>query len=145
MEKSTVCPKATVGQLPVLIVDDEEAILFAVQDYLELHDFRVDCAESREEADVLLENNPYSVLIADLRLTPLHHTAGLAVVSRARQLYPAICIVVLTGYGSQENRIEAIRCGANVFLDKPVNLAELTSVVFEVLEARGWRTHEEAQ
>src|SRR5688572_3579258 len=75
-------PRAVVRSL--LIVDDEEPILFAMREYFESVGFEVDCAARLEEAETLLASRHHSALIADLRLTTAGRSEGLALVAHAR-------------------------------------------------------------
>ena len=61
----------------ILVVDDEESILFAVEQYIIAQDHTVDCARELEEAQALLDNIRYDLVIADLRLSGIHGAEGL--------------------------------------------------------------------
>jgi DNA-binding response OmpR family regulator len=119
--------------LPILIVDDEEAILFAMREYFTTLGYHVDCAQELEEAKTLLAQVQYALAILDLRLTGSHGTEGLELVEYARQRYPSTQVIILTAYGSPETKLEALRRGADVFLHKRRSLPEVAQVVFELL------------
>ena len=118
----------------LLVVDDEESILFAMGDYFRLHGCEVDCAREMEEAEALLAHVRYSAVIADLRLTGIYGTEGLQLISDMRQRCPGTRIILLTAYGSTEIEAEARRRGAHVLLHKPKPLAEIAQIVFALLE-----------
>lgn len=110
----------------ILLVDDEEAILFALQDYLSAAGWQVATAASAEGAEELLEGSRFAVAVVDLRLSPADDEhAGLAVARRIRQRSPATRIVLLTAYGSPSVEAEARRLGVDSLLAKPQPLAEL--------------------
>jgi len=113
----------------ILIVDDEEAILFAMRDYLTACGGEVDCAQDLDEAQALLSASHYAVVIADLRLTGLGGTEGLQLVSLVRNQSPGTRVVVLTAYGTQEMESEALRRGADAVLRKPKPLNQILQVV----------------
>jgi DNA-binding NtrC family response regulator len=113
----------------LLIVDDEEPILFAMKEYFQNAGFEVDCAARLEEAQALLEQRRHAALIADLRLSTAGRNEGLALVAHAREASPATQIVVLTAYGSAEIEREARRLGVGAFLHKPQPLAQIASIV----------------
>lgn len=121
----------------ILIVDDEESILFAMREYFPTRGYRVDCARGLEEATVLLDTGPYSAIIADLRLSGSHGTEGLEIVDRVRARYPATRVIILTAYGLPGIEREALRRGVDVFLHKPIPLPELARIVLELLCAPG--------
>ena len=117
----------------ILIVDDEEAILAAVKDYLESFDWSVDCARSVPEAHELIDGEPYSVVVADLRLSPTEAIGGLEVIARVRRECPGTRTLLLTAYGSSQVEAEARRLGVDAVLQKPQPLSELVKIVFALV------------
>lgn len=117
----------------MLVVDDERAILLAIKSYFSHHGYSVDCAQELEEAEALMANLHYDVVIADLRLTGFHGTEGLEIVRSVRERYPRTRVILLTAYGSPEIEDAAARYGVSSFLQKPQPLAELAQVVFGVV------------
>jgi two-component system, response regulator, stage 0 sporulation protein F len=123
------------GVMPqrILIVDDEETILFAMREYFATLGYGVDCARELEEAKVLLAQTSYAVVIVDLRLAGSHGTEGLQLVEDVRQRQPSSRVVLLTAYGSPEIEREARQRGADAFLHKRMSLPEVAQVVAELL------------
>lgn len=117
----------------MLIVDDEESILFAISDFFTHRGFEVDSARELAEAEELLGKNHYTVVIADLRLTGINGTEGLELISYVREKSPGTKILLLTAYGSQEIQAEAARRGVDAFLQKPKPLSEVANVVSSML------------
>jgi DNA-binding response OmpR family regulator len=113
----------------LLIVDDEEAIRFALVEYFRDNGWQVDAAAEKEEAEALLSCTAYTVVIADLRLTGIHGIEGLDIVEWSRHLQPGTRVVLLTGNGTPELEAEAKRRGVDVFLHKPLPLPKLEAVV----------------
>jgi two-component system response regulator PilR (NtrC family) len=118
---------------PILIVDDEESILFAMQEYFTALGYHVDCAQELEDAKTLLARTSYAVAISDLRLTDNAGTEGLALLDYIRQHHPATRVIILTAYGVPETEQEARRRGAEAFLRKRVSLPEVAHVVAGLL------------
>ena len=118
----------------LLIVDDEEPILFALREYFSARSYEVDCATAREEAEELIARRSYAAVIADLRLAGEGHE-GLDLVGYATGRSPATHVIVLTAYGSPEIERDARRRGAEAFLHKPIPLAELERVVAGLVTA----------
>ena len=112
----------------ILIVDDEEPILFAMREYFAAHGFSVDCARETAEAESLLAHKDYAVAILDLRLSGTRGAEGLDLVASVRAISPATRIILLTAYGSREIEAEARRLGADAFLHKPKPLAEVAQI-----------------
>jgi DNA-binding response OmpR family regulator len=117
----------------ILIIDDEEPILFAMREYFEVLGYRVDCAQEAEEAEALLAHVRYDAVIADLRLTGIYRTEGLGIIASVRERCPWARTVLLTAYGSSEIEDEARRLGVDSFLHKPKPLTEVAEVVAGLL------------
>lgn len=113
----------------ILLIDDEDALLRTVAKYMETLGYDVDCAQELEEAEALLGNNEYAVVITDMRLTDVRGTEGLDVVSFIRQRCPRTRVVVLTSNGAPRIMNEALRLGAAAILQKPRPLHEVGEVV----------------
>ena len=120
--------------LRLLVVEDEMSTLFAIREFFALPQHEVDCATDPIEALRLLDAHPYDVIITDLNLTPSRSGEGLLVASYARKRNPRACVIMLTAYGTEATRDEALRCGVDVYQTKPVELAQLTAHLSRVLQ-----------
>lgn len=118
----------------MLVVDDEDVILAAVCDYFTLHGFVVDCAHDRDEAEALLDELRYAVVVADLRLCEPNGREGLDVIAFARKRSPDATIVLVTAYASPETEREAYVYGADLFLAKPQPLPLVRQILEEYVE-----------
>jgi two-component system response regulator PilR (NtrC family) len=118
----------------LLIVDDEESITFAVRRYFLTRGFQVDCARELEEAEALLVNRRYDVVIADLRLSGVHGAEGLEVVKYVREHCPWARTILLTAYGSPAVEQEALSRGVDAVIRKPKPLPDLAQVVLGLLD-----------
>ncbi len=121
----------------LLIVDDEQPIVFALKSYFATLGYEVDAAQELEEAQALVARHAYSAVIADLRLSQRSGTEGLGLVSHVRELAPGTKIILLTAYGSAEIEAQAFQLGADVFLHKPEPLAKIAGILEDLVEARG--------
>jgi CheY-like chemotaxis protein len=120
----------------VLVVDDEEAILFALDDYLSAAGWRVSTAASPGRAEELLAAGDFAAAVVDLRLSPGDDDgAGLALARRIRQRSPATRVVLLTAYGSERVEEEARRLGVASLLAKPQPLPALERHLAELVGA----------
>jgi DNA-binding response OmpR family regulator len=118
-----------------LVVDDEKSICLSLKDYFSRNGFIVDTAQEVEEAEQLIENCNYEVIIQDLRMGPSTTLDGLELIRLAYQRSAETRIVVLTAYGSAEDESEAKRWGADAFLRKPQPLSQIAQVVRGVMES----------
>jgi len=117
----------------LLFVDDEPALRSLMAERLSQRGFEVVEAESGERALELLEQFAFDVLITDLRLPGID---GTQVVVAARERYPGIVAVVITGYGTVKDAVDAIKRGASDFIAKPFHFDELMHVLDKSIEQR---------
>ena len=117
----------------ILVVDDEEAILFALEEYVRARGCMIHAAHEFEEAHALLSNIHYHLVVTDLRLGGIHRAEGLDVVSMVRECCPRTKVMVLTAFGSPEMEAEAKRRGADAFLHKSMALPEIANVAMGLL------------
>jgi len=119
----------------LLVVDDEESICFSMSEYFSQQGYKVDTAREMEEAEGLLKNTEYKVIIQDLRLGAARHPDGIEIIKMVHQRNPDTRIVVLTSYGSPEAEAEARNAGADAFLRKPKPLSQVAQVVQGLIES----------
>jgi DNA-binding NtrC family response regulator len=121
------------GQKHLLIVDDENALREAIAERLADHGFIVEQAASGEQALQRLTDFAFDILITDLRLPGID---GRKVVESALERYPDIIPIVITGYGTVKDAVEAIKQGAADFITKPFQFDALLHVLRSALEQR---------
>ena len=95
--------------------------------------FEVAEADSGEKALEYLDQFAFDILITDLRLPGID---GTRVIEAARERYPGIIAIVITGYGTVKDAVEAIKRGASDFVAKPFQFDELLHVLDKALEQR---------
>ena len=119
----------------ILVIDDEESICFAMSEYFSMQGYHVDCAQAVEEAEGLLAQSEYSLVIADLRLAGMYNRGGLEIVKHVHEKYPETRIIVLTAYGSPEVEREVRSYGVDAFLHKPKPLPDVAQIVYGLVGA----------
>ena len=117
----------------LLIIDDDESILFALRCYFESTGYDVNCARELEEAEALAACRIYDLAIVDLSLSVKCSTEGLEIIRFARRHCPSARLIVLTAYATADIEREAIRRGAHAFLRKPQALSEIAAVAAQLL------------
>jgi DNA-binding response OmpR family regulator len=118
----------------ILIVDDEELIVQAMRKYFAGLGYDVDSAFELEEAQALLNNYRYDLVIADLRLTGVGGVEGLQIVADVRQRWANARVMLLSAYGTPEIERESYQRGADAFLHKPKAMMEIAHVAVNLLE-----------
>jgi DNA-binding NtrC family response regulator len=117
----------------LLFVDDEAALRTLMAERLADQGFDVVEAESGERAVELLHQFAFDIIITDLRMPGMD---GTEVIQAARERYPGIIAIVITGFGTLKDAVEAIKRGASDFIAKPFQFDELTHVLQKALEQR---------
>ena len=121
----------------LLLVEDEASLRAAIAEQLGDRGYEVEQAESGEAAVAHLTDFAYDILITDLRLPGID---GSAVVEAAVGRYPDIIAIVVTGYGTVKDAVEAIKRGAWDFVSKPFQIDELLHALDSALEQRRLRS-----
>ncbi|MCQ2247415.1 MAG: sigma-54 dependent transcriptional regulator [Treponema sp.] len=118
----------------LLVIDDEKNIREGLAANFELEGYAVKTAASGEEGLDLISKGDIDLVITDLRMPGI---TGEEVLKHVATTTPGIPVIVLTGHGSIDSAVDAMRHGAYDFLTKPLNLDQLGLIVKRALE-----THE---
>jgi len=124
----------------VLVVEDEAPLRQAIAEQLSDRGYRVEQADSGEAAIACLAEFAFDILLTDLRLPGMD---GSEVVEAAIARYPDIVAIVITGYGTVKDAVDAIKRGARDFISKPFQIDELLHVLDAGLERRRLRSENE--
>lgn len=117
---------------PILVVDDEEAILFSIDTILQLAgmDNVIICSDSRQVLPIIERKAP-SVILLDLNMP---HVDGENILDQVNSLYPDIPVIVITGRIDAESAVECMKNGAFDYLVKPVEESKLISTIEKSLK-----------
>ena len=115
----------------ILIVEDDEIFLRPLQRTLEVEGFEVLVVSSGEEAVDLLKNADMDLVLTDKRLPGID---GVELVRRIKSDHPDLAVVVMTAYGTIGSAVEAMRLGAEDYLVKPFEAAEVLMVSRRAIE-----------
>ena len=113
-------------QDPVLVVDDEADIRDLMEMTLMKMGLRVQTAVGVEDAKDKLDNNDYSLVLTDMRMPD---GSGLEVVQYIDELMLDTPVAVITAFGNADQAVEALNAGAFDYLQKPITLSQLRSLV----------------
>ncbi|MDI6778774.1 MAG: sigma-54 dependent transcriptional regulator [Bacteroidota bacterium] len=105
----------------ILVVDDEPNILKTVKIYLESVGFEVTSFLNPVDASVCLNEKDFDIAFFDLKMTPID---GMQLLRECKQKSPDTTVVIITAHGSIDSAVEAIKAGAEDFLQKPFNMQE---------------------
>ena len=131
---SLMMPVAAKNSPAILLVDDEDTILFTYKTILERDGYRVDTAKSFAEGQQLLKQHSYDAVIADLNLE--RENLGLDLVRDARSLPTRPITVVYTGFPSVEHLYSALKLQVDYLALKPVGVEEMRSALSRLIRRR---------
>lgn len=115
----------------VLIVDDDQICREILRETLATHEVEVTLAGDGIEGLEKLSTDHFDILITDLNMPRMD---GLTLLQEARERYPDILTIIITGYGSLESAIEAIRKGTYDYIQKPFKIEEILIVTRNAIE-----------
>jgi DNA-binding NtrC family response regulator len=110
----------------ILVIDDDKIILDSLCEFLSLEGFRASGAETRKSAVAKLEEESYCLVLTDVNLPD---GDGLELLSYIKKNYPQTVVIVITGYGTIDSAVKAIKSGAYDYLTKPIIDDELRLAV----------------
>ncbi|MGH7206390.1 MAG: sigma-54-dependent transcriptional regulator [Nitrospiraceae bacterium] len=115
----------------ILIVDDEVPILNSLSKILEDEGYEVTVAKSGAEALKLMTTEPPDLLLLDIWMPEMD---GLETLRRAREQAPRLPVMMMSGHGSIETAVKAIKLGAYDYIEKPLSLEHVTLRVRHALD-----------
>ncbi len=118
----------------ILVVDDEKNVLSTVGICLDSLGFKTTLCSKPQEVLALLKSTTYDIAFVDLKMTPLD---GMEILAEVKLHSPGTLVVIMTAHGSIDNAVEAIKKGADFYLQKPFSYEELRIFVLKV-----WETYE---
>ena len=131
--EDTTTVAATKPRARILVVDDQRNMRTTTALVLRQSGYEVSEAESGEAALSRLLTDPFDVVLTDLKMAALD---GIAVLRGALEIAPSTQVIVMTGYGTVENAVEAMQQGAYDYVSKPFKESELLVRVQRALERR---------
>lgn len=115
----------------ILLIDDDKAALDGLVKILAHDGYPVAGALSGYEALNLFSKKTFDIVVTDMKLPGM---GGLSLIHELRKKDEPVAIVVITAYSSVKTAVEAIKCGADDYLTKPVNIEELELVLEKLWE-----------
>ncbi len=120
----------------ILIIEDDETLRITLQNFLTRQGFQVSTAETGGVGLQLAEQQPYDLVLVDLRLPDI---TGLDVISRMNSGSEDTVKVMMTAYPEVRTAVAALKAGAYDYINKPFDLEDLRSLVERALEVRHLR------
>jgi len=115
----------------ILIVDDDPSIRKVMAAILEEKGYKVDTAETGKIAIQKTKTKFYNLALLDIRLPDME---GTELLTQMKQTTPPMIKIMVTGYPSLQNAVEALNRGANAFIIKPLNIDQALGIIEKLLE-----------
>ena len=117
----------------ILLVDDQKNMRESLSIAFKRAGYKVDSAESGEQAVKLQEDHFYDLAIVDLKMEKMD---GLEVLAHVKEINPSTEVIVMTAFGTIDSAIQAMRNGAYDYVTKPFQLSEILSITERALEKK---------
>lgn len=118
------------GKARILVVDDDEIIRTSLSEFLRLEGYGVETADGFDQASALLGAGPFQVVIADVSMPQVD---GMELLKTVRNRCPETAVIMITGYGTVENAVQAMKRGAFDYLTKPIIDDEIKVIIERAL------------
>jgi DNA-binding NtrC family response regulator len=115
----------------ILFVDDDRRILAMVQEYLTEVGYAVDVVDNGAQALDLIRDRSFEIVFTDIKMPDFD---GLELLSAIKEFRPDIEVIIVTGHGSMESAIQAMKQGSYDYLQKPFKLSVLKTLIDRILE-----------
>ena len=112
----------------LLIVDDDQALLFVIGEHLAAHGFELDFASSAAQARHCLERSEYDAVLSDYNMPG---ESGLDLLGHISARYPGLPFILMTGSGMLEDKV--MKMGSSGYVAKPFQIMDLVGTIEAVL------------
>jgi len=123
----------------ILVVDDDAGLASTLQEFLQQEGYPVEVALSAAEALTLQERNPHLALALVDLVMPV--TDGIALMEQLHRRNPELAVIIMTGYGTIETAVEAVKRGAEDYITKPFDRQAVRKKVARLMEVLELREH----
>ena len=125
--------KGILKMVRILIIEDDEEMRALLRDSLVEEGFEFDSVGDGSEAIRKLVKEPFDLVITDIRMPGL---TGLDILPGIKKLQPETCVIVITAFGSEEVRRKCFDRGATAYLEKPINMSRLKTLIQEMVSTK---------
>ena len=120
----------------ILVVDDDQRVCEVLKELFGAMQFPTASSLSGEEALRMLKEKQYTFLLADMKMPEMN---GMELIRRTRETFPSVSVVAMTGYTDEYQYVDIINAGANDFVKKPIDIAELEAKIVRCISERDLR------
>jgi len=117
----------------ILVVDDDQRVCEVLKELLGAMQFQAASTLSGERALEMLKENSYTFVLADMKMPEM---SGMDLIRLTREGFPGVNVIAMTGYADEYKYVDIINAGANDFVKKPIDIAELEAKIVRCISER---------
>jgi DNA-binding NtrC family response regulator len=117
----------------ILFVDDDHDILMMVEQYLQMQGYDISTVDSGMKALDMIKDQDFDIIFSDYKMPEFN---GLELLDAVKKHKPEIEVIIVTGYGSMESAIQAMKFGSYDYLQKPFKLDHLKLIIDRITEEK---------
>ncbi|MCP4747187.1 MAG: sigma-54-dependent Fis family transcriptional regulator [Desulfobacteraceae bacterium] len=117
----------------ILFVDDDKDILMMVEQYLQMQKYNISTVNSGLKALDMVKDQQIDIIFTDYKMPEFN---GLELLAAVKQYKPEIEVIIVTGYGSMESAVQAMKFGSYDYLQKPFKLDHLKLIIDRIIEEK---------
>ncbi len=120
----------------ILVVDDDQRVCEVLKELIGAMQFSTASSLSGEEALRMLKEKQHTFLLADMKMPQM---SGMELIRRTKENFPSVSVVAMTGFADEYKYMDIINAGANDFVKKPIDIAELEAKIVRCISERDLR------
>lgn len=117
----------------ILIIEDDKEMRSLLEDFLKDEGYEADSANNGSEAFGRLAQEPFDLVITDIRMPGL---TGLDILSAVKKFQPELPVIVITAFGGEEVYRRSMARGADGYLEKPIHFYKLRNLIQELVSPK---------
>jgi DNA-binding NtrC family response regulator len=118
----------------ILIIEDDDEMSSLLKDFFKEEGYETDSVEKGTYAFRKLMTESFDLIITDIRMPGL---SGLEIIPGLKKFQPETPIIAITAFGGKEIYLRALKRGAYAYLEKPVHLLQLRTLVHKIINSKG--------
>jgi DNA-binding NtrC family response regulator len=123
-------------EFEILFVDDDRTILSLVEEYLTAFDYRINVVDNGLKALELIKEKEFDVVFTDFKMPDID---GLELLTVIKEYRPETEVIMVTGHGTMESAIQAMKFGSYDYIQKPFKLDVLRILIDKIIEAKKFK------
>ncbi len=125
----------------ILIIEDDSLIRESMSEVLSMDAYDVEMAGNAQEGFQKLQKRTFDMALVDMRLPD---SGGIDILKKVKERYPELAVVMMTGFGTVETAVEAMKMGARDYLTKPINDDELRILIRRIFDTKQLKEENES-